>query len=110
MKPTRDQILETVLGLLRGVARDWDFDGHLTADTRLFADLAFESLDLVVLGATVQEHFGQRFPFSELFADIGQRAVRDLTVREWVAFIDQHLQDSTVRQPSRTGETIVESV
>jgi acyl carrier protein len=110
MKPTRDQILERVLDLLRGVARDWDFAGQLTGETRLFADLAFESLDLVVLGASVQEHFGQRFPFSEFFADIGQRAVRDLTVLEWVEFIEQHLQDTPVGQASRIGETIVESV
>jgi acyl carrier protein len=96
MKPTRDQILERVLDLLRGVARDWDFEGQLTGDTRLFADLAFESLDLVVLGATVQEHFGQRFPFSELFAEVGQRAVRDLTVLEWVEFIERHLHEIAV--------------
>ena len=97
MKPRHDQILDTVLELLRGVAGDWEFDGQLTSDTRLFADLAFESLDLVVLGAAVQEHFGQKFPFAEFFADIGQRAVRDLTVREWVEFIDGHLQDGNAR-------------
>jgi len=81
MKPRHDQILDTVLELLRGVAGDWEFDGQLTSDTRLFADLAFESLDLVVLGAAVQEHFGQKFPFAEFFADIGQRAVRDGNAR-----------------------------
>lgn len=91
MTLTRDQILEQVLELLRGVSRDWDFDGPLTGDTRLFADLAFESLDLVVLGASVQERFGQKFPFSELFAEVGQREVRDLTIGEWVEFIHQHL-------------------
>jgi acyl carrier protein len=92
MKPTRDKILEEVLGLLREVARDWEFDGPMTADTRLFNDLSFESLDLVVLGAAVQDRFGQKFPFSEFFAEIGQRDVRDLTVAEWVDFIDTHIE------------------
>ena len=96
MKPTREQILEDVLDLLRKVARDWEFDQPLTADTRLFTDLAFESLDLVVLGAAVQEHIRQTFPFPAFFAEIGQREIRDLTIREWVEFIHQHLKDPAV--------------
>ena len=101
MTLTREQILAEVLRLLNSVAQDWEFDGPLTADTRLFGDLAFESLDLVVLGAKVQEHFGQTFPFPELFADIGQRDVRDLTIGEWVDFIDRHLQRPTARSAAR---------
>jgi|SRR4051794_21773245 acyl carrier protein len=91
MTPTRQQILTDVLQLLNSVVRDWEFEGPLGADTRLFGDLAFESLDLVVLGAKVQEHFGQSFPFPQFFAEIGQREVRDLTIGEWVDFIEQNL-------------------
>jgi acyl carrier protein len=92
MKPTREQILDDVLHLLQDVARDWEYDRPLDASTRLFADLAFESLDLVVLGAAVQDHFKQTFPFAELFAELGQREERDLTIGEWVAYIEKHLQ------------------
>jgi acyl carrier protein len=91
MTRTREQILDEMLDLLRGVARDWEFEAPLNADTRLFTDLGFESLDLVVLGAAVQEHFGRAFPFPEFFAEIGQRDVRELTVKEWVEFIHRHL-------------------
>src|SRR3954468_20657419 len=66
---TREEILQEVLYLLSSVVQDWEFDGALDANTRLFADLAFESLDLVVLGAKIQEHFGQSFPFPQLFAE-----------------------------------------
>lgn len=93
MKPSRDQILEDVLTLLQSLARDWEFDGPLNAETRLFNDLAFESLDLVVLGAAVQEHFRRTFPFPEFFAQVGQRDVRDITVGEWVDFLDTHMAD-----------------
>jgi acyl carrier protein len=92
MTPTRDEILKAVLDLLQQTARDWEYDRPLDASTRLFADLAFESLDLVVLGAAVQEHFGQTFPFAELFAEIGQREERDLTIGEWVGYIQAHLK------------------
>lgn len=91
---TRQQILAEVLELLNSVVRDWEFEGPIGADTRLFADLAFESLDLVVLGAKVQEHFRQTFPFPEFFAQIGQREVRDLTIGEWVDFIERHIDRS----------------
>ena len=89
--PNREQILADVVELLNSVARDWEFEAPIGPGTRLFADLAFESLDFVVLGAKVQEHFGQTFPFPELFAQIGQREIRDLTVGEWVDFIANHL-------------------
>lgn len=92
MTPSREQIETEVLGLLNSVVQDWEFEGQVGAQTRLFADLAFESLDLVVLGAKVQEHFGQTFPFPEFFAEIGQREVRDLTIGEWVDFIDRNLR------------------
>jgi acyl carrier protein len=105
MKPSRDEILGNVLELLQKVSRDWEFEAPLTADTRLFTDLSFESLDLVVLGAAVQEHFGQRFPFPEFFAEIGQREVRDLTIGEWVGFIHEHLDERTQRSGEAT-ETV----
>lgn len=95
---TRDEILADVLELLNSVVQDWEFEGPVGAGTRLFADLAFESLDLVILGAKVQEHFGRPLPFPQLFAEIGQREVRDLTIGEWVDFIDSH-----IRQPVKTG-------
>jgi acyl carrier protein len=109
MKPTREQILADVLGILRGVARDWEYEAPLTAETRLFEDLAFESLDLVVLGATVQEHFAQKFPFPEFFAEIGQRDVRDLTVGEWVEFIHRHV-NGDARASGEAAQLVSEKV
>jgi acyl carrier protein len=94
MMYTREKILAEVLALLNSVVQDWEFEGPLGANTRVFADLAFESLDLVVLGSKVQERFGQTLPFPQLFAEIGQREVRDLTIGEWVDFIYLH-----IRQP-----------
>ena len=91
-----NQILADVLGLLNASARDWEFDGEITADTWLVADLGFESLDLVVLGTTLQEHYKQTFPFPELFTAIGQSGRRDLSVGELVRFVHDHLPMRTV--------------
>jgi acyl carrier protein len=94
---TREQVLADVLVLLGKVAREWEVEGGLGESTRLFEDLNFESLDLVVLGAAVQEHFGRSFPFAEFFAEVGQRQQKDLSVREWVDFIYKHLEPDFAR-------------
>lgn len=91
MKPSREVILGDTLMLLDQLADDWDFGGEITEGTYLAADLGFQSLDVVILGTAVQEHFGQVLPFAELFAEIGQREVKDIAVGEWVDFIYTHL-------------------
>ena len=103
MMRTHEQVLAEVLDLVHSVAKDWEYDAPVNEHTRLYADLAFESLDLVVLGAAVQERFGQAFPFPDLFAEVGQREVRDLTIGEWVDFLERHLIDPT---PASAGVSV----
>ena len=91
MKPSREHILEYVLNVLGELRRDWDFTVPLGPDVYLVADLSFESLDLVVLGTSIQEHYQCQIPFAEFLAEIGQRQKRDATVAELVDFVDRHL-------------------
>ncbi len=106
MKQTHQQVLGEVVDLVQSVVRDWDFDSPVTEHTRLYADLHFESLDLVVLGTAVQERFGQTFPFTDLFAEIGQREVRDLTIGEWVSFLEKHLIDRPAGMSAAAAERV----
>ena len=96
MKTSRDQIMSDVLGLLTTLAGDWEYTGEITPQTRFFADMGLGSLDVVVLGTAVQEHYKQVFPFAELFAQVGQRAMPDIPVGEWVDFIHKHLDAGAV--------------
>jgi len=98
-----EQVLADLLALLGKVAGDWDAGGGLTEETRLFEDLDFESLDLVILGTAVQERYGQNFPFAEFFAEVGRREQKDVTVREWVDFVCQHLEPDVVPADRRGG-------
>jgi acyl carrier protein len=88
---TQTKLLEDVLGLITQLAGDWQYAGLVTAETRLLSDLEMESLDLVVLGTSLQDRYG-RLPFSEFLAEIGQRPVekRDISVGELVAFVGSH--------------------
>ena len=90
MKPSREEIMGDVLGLLRKLADDWEYSGEIRPETRFFADMGLRSLDVVVLGTAIQEHYKQVFPF------VGQRAVPDMPVGEWVDFIAEHMQEVPV--------------
>jgi acyl carrier protein len=104
MKPSRDQIMADVLGLLRKLADDWEYTGEITPQTRFFGDMGLRSLDVVVLGTAIQEHYRQVFPFVKLFAQVGQRAVPDMPVGEWVDFISEHMQDVPAGAARPAGE------
>lgn len=92
---TTDQITHQIYLLLEQLAGDWEYSGEISADTLLFTDLGFQSLDAVILGNALQEHFGRIIPFADLLADIGQREFNDVTVGEWVDFTCSHLIDQT---------------
>ena len=87
--------MEDVLNRLQQLAGDWEYTGVITPESRLFADLGFESLDLVVLGTSIQMDYQRVLPFSEFFADMGQRQDPDVSVSEWVDFVYQHLNSAS---------------
>ena len=89
------EVLDGVLGMLRELAGDWEYDGEITPDTSFLGDLGLESLDIVVLGTLVQQRYG-RLPFAEYLEALGQRPVeeRDVTVAEVVAFVCENRQPS----------------
>jgi acyl carrier protein len=91
MTIAQSKILDDVLALMTQLAGDWEYPGALTPETRLLADLHMESLEMVVLGTSLQERYG-RLPFAEYLAEIGRRPVegRDISVGELVAFISRH--------------------
>jgi acyl carrier protein len=83
-----------LLDELRQVFRDGlgvDPVAPITPATRFFADLGLASIDAVVLGEELQKRYGRPLPFSELLAELGGRAERDLTIGELVAFLQRTL-------------------
>lgn len=87
----KEAIFKTLLDLLNKLADDWEYPGEITSDTWLVADLGLESIDVVVLGTTLQNQFKQPLPFAEFLADIGRREIRDIRVSELVDFISDNL-------------------
>jgi hypothetical protein len=91
MKPSRDEILAHVTEVLRSLEEDPDSAGEILEGTYMLGDRNWRSIDIIFLANSMQEHYGQPFPFTDLFTEIGQRPVKDLTVGEWVDFIHENL-------------------
>ena len=106
MSIPRDKVMDDVLGLLRQLADDWEYTEEITPQTRFFGDMGLASLDVVVLGTAVQEHYGQVLPFSDFFVQLGQRGTPDIPIGEWVDFIHAHLNQVSTDQaaPERAQE------
>ena len=98
MQTSRDQALAEILQFLGRLADDWEYSGEITEETYFLADMGLASLDVVILANSIQEHYGQTFPFPEFFAEIGQRELRDVSVGEWVDFIYKNLNAVTLEK------------
>ncbi len=68
-----------------------EYSGPIGRETRFFADLGLASIDAVVLGEMLQEHYGRPLPFGELMAELGKRADRDLSIGELTRFLSRYL-------------------
>lgn len=90
---TREDIFNHVQKLLKDLAHDWDYANEIDGGTLIFRQLGFESLDIVVLGAAIQEHYGRTLPFSQLYAELGESGT-DLSVDGLVDFVAAHLNDA----------------
>ena len=64
-----------------------EYSGAIGRETRFFADLGLASIDAVVLGERLQEHYGRPLPFGELMADLGKAEDRDLTIGRLADFL-----------------------
>jgi acyl carrier protein len=91
MSVSKQTVMADIVELLAQLASDWEYDGAIDAQTLLFSDLGFQSLDAVILGNSLQERYGRVIPYADLLAAIGERPLTDVTVGEWVEFTYRHL-------------------
>jgi acyl carrier protein len=91
---TRDDIFQTVVNIITKMNEEGEYSLVVTPNTWLVADLGFESIDVVVLSVTIQEHYQQSMPFSEFFAQIGQQEIRDIRIDQFADFVYQHLNSN----------------
>lgn len=87
---TREQIMADLTGILRDF-EGREYFGDITPETLFFDDLAMASLDAVVLAEKLENHYGQKFPFSEFVEEMREREVFDIAVGDLARFLQRHL-------------------
>ena len=92
----RDALLADIVEILKNMTSEWDvsLDGPMGAETKLIADLGFESIDVVQFIVAIQEKYKRRdLPFEQLVMVDG-RYVDEITVSDTVAFLQRHMNPS----------------
>ena len=91
LKFTREALERDILALLTDMTADWDmpYTGAIQPDTRLMADLAFESIDVVQLVVAIEAHLQRRHLHFEQLLMVDGRYVQELQVSEIVDFLDK---------------------
>jgi acyl carrier protein len=92
---TKDRIQQQLVAILEDMTAEWDLGlaGPIGPDTKLIADLGFESIDVVQLVVAIEEQFQRRgLPFEEFFM-VGGRYVDEIRVSDCVDFLHRNLHD-----------------
>jgi acyl carrier protein len=89
--PSLQQVLDHLAALLR-CFNGREYSGDIGPETLFFADLGMMSIDAVVLGEALEQHYGQRFPFPQFLAQLQQCGAEDLALGELAEFLHRNLQ------------------
>ncbi|MBI5550251.1 MAG: acyl carrier protein [Desulfobacterales bacterium] len=89
-RPDKATIFKDIVATLERVGEDWEYSGQITLDTTLLQDLGLESIDVVVLGEFLEEHYGQTFPFTEYYTELSQKNKSDIRIADLVDLIFDH--------------------
>lgn len=89
----RNTILRDLIKIMKEMSYDWenDFSSTVGKETRLVADLALTSIQIVQLIIAIEKHFQrQGLPFQTLFMS-DDHNVDDLRISDVVEFLHTHL-------------------
>ena len=90
----RSIVLRDVVSILEDITGDWDLDlsGGIGPETRLIADLGFESIDVVQFVVAIEQRFQRRdLPFEQLLmvACTPNERTQARTSRSLPAFVEE---------------------
>lgn len=90
---TRDELESGVCALLTDMTSDWDLESTepINGETRLMADLAFNSIDVVQLVVGLESLVQRRHLHFEQLLMVDGRYVMELQVKQIVDFLAEQL-------------------
>jgi len=87
--PDKNRIAESIKCILHKMMEETGIEEEIHPTTWLVADLGLESIDIVVLGTTLQQQLNEKLPFSEYLCQ-----VRDIRFNEFVSFVAKHVRET----------------
>jgi acyl carrier protein len=91
MPKTYDEIVADLAGILRNF-EDRDYSGEIGPETLFFGDLGFASIEAVILGERLEEHYGQKIPFNKFLSELMQSGEEDIAVGRLAEFLKRELR------------------
>ena len=89
--PDKTLIFDEIIEIIKKLHDISEYTDDISADTYFFEDLGFESIDIVVLAANLEEYFQQSFPFTDFLAELGEQRANDIKVSQVIDFIVENL-------------------
>ncbi|MCG6873078.1 MAG: phosphopantetheine-binding protein [Gammaproteobacteria bacterium] len=93
MNATREEIQAHVIAVLEEMTMDWELENEeaIGTDTRLIADLDFESIDIVQFILALEQRLNKKgLPFEKLFMQ-DDNYVEEMQVGQVVGFLQQNI-------------------
>lgn len=80
-----------LIAILSDLTEEWGLDEEIGLESKIVADLEFESIDIIQLVVAIEKHFARRnMGFDELLMKDG-KYVDDLSVRQISTFVKKKL-------------------
>lgn len=89
---TYQSIMHDLAGML-GNFNGRQYGGRITPKTWFSADLGLASIDAVVLGEMIENHYRRKLPFGRFMADLGRQGPGDVEVGTLAEFLHKHLSE-----------------
>jgi acyl-CoA synthetase (AMP-forming)/AMP-acid ligase II len=90
-------VVDVVVGVIREL-KGYAASTVVNENSLLFADLAVESIDLVMLNELVERHYQRQFPFADFMAELGRLDQRDVSIGQFANFIRLQLEADGIHQ------------
>lgn len=71
-----------------------EYSGEINEETLFFGDLGFVSIDAIVLGETLEAHYGRSIPFQRFLAKLADENVQDIAVGRLAEFLTDCLANT----------------
>lgn len=88
--PNSNQIVSELAGILQNF-NGKEYSDPIDRDTLFMSDLGFTSIDVVVLGESLESHFGQEISFGDFITELRSQDIQDVQVGALADYLERVL-------------------